>query len=62
LLQFLKGLASGRRICSPNLADGRPVLENMNATVEMDAHTLELLEFNKIRDLLAGYTACSLGK
>ncbi|HTU20032.1 MAG TPA: DNA strand exchange inhibitor protein, partial [Gemmataceae bacterium] len=34
----------------------------MNATVEMDAHTLELLEFNKIRDLLAGYTASSLGK
>ena len=34
----------------------------MNATVEMDAHTLELLEFDKIRDLLAGYAACSLGK
>ncbi|MGH7226422.1 MAG: endonuclease MutS2, partial [Gemmataceae bacterium] len=34
----------------------------MNATVEMDAHTLELLEFNKIRELLAGYAACSLGK
>jgi DNA mismatch repair protein MutS2 len=34
----------------------------MNATVTMDAHTLELLEFNKIRELLAGYAACSLGK
>ncbi|MGH7226374.1 MAG: endonuclease MutS2, partial [Gemmataceae bacterium] len=34
----------------------------MNAMVEMDAHTLELLEFNKIRDLLAGYAASSLGK
>ncbi len=35
----------------------------MNATVEIvDAHTLELLEFNKIRELLAGYAACSLGK
>jgi DNA mismatch repair protein MutS2 len=34
----------------------------MNAMVEMDAHTLELLEFNKIRELLAGYAACSLGK
>jgi len=34
----------------------------MNATVQMDAHTLELLEFDKIRDLLAGYAACSLGK
>jgi DNA mismatch repair protein MutS2 len=34
----------------------------MNATVTMDAHTLELLEFHKIRDLLAGYAACSLGK
>src|SRR5436305_13083332 len=28
----------------------------------MDAHTLELLEFNKVRELLAGYGACSLGK
>ncbi len=28
----------------------------------MDRHTLELLEFPKIRDLLAGYAACSLGK
>ncbi|MBX6314189.1 MAG: DNA strand exchange inhibitor protein, partial [Isosphaeraceae bacterium] len=28
----------------------------------MDAHTLELLEFDKIRALVAGYAACSLGK
>jgi DNA mismatch repair protein MutS2 len=28
----------------------------------MDSHTLELLEFDKIRELLAGYAACSLGK
>ncbi|HEV3145138.1 MAG TPA: DNA strand exchange inhibitor protein [Gemmataceae bacterium] len=28
----------------------------------MDAHTLELLEFDKVRELLAGYTASSLGK
>src|SRR5262245_32332381 len=28
----------------------------------MDQHTLELLEFPKIRELLAGYAACSLGK
>ena len=28
----------------------------------MDAHTLNLLEFHKIRDLVAGYAACSLGK
>jgi DNA mismatch repair protein MutS2 len=28
----------------------------------MDAHTLALLEFDKIRDLVAGYAACSLGK
>ncbi|HEY7315569.1 MAG TPA: DNA strand exchange inhibitor protein, partial [Gemmataceae bacterium] len=34
----------------------------MNDTVQMDAHTLELLEFGKIRELLAGYAACSLGK
>src|SRR5258708_29551487 len=30
--------------------------------VLMDAHTLELLEFGKVRELLAGYAACSLGK
>jgi DNA mismatch repair protein MutS2 len=28
----------------------------------MDEHTLELLEFHKVRELLAGYGACSLGK
>jgi DNA mismatch repair protein MutS2 len=28
----------------------------------MDSHTLELLEFHKVRELLAGYGACSLGK
>ncbi|MCI0458697.1 MAG: DNA strand exchange inhibitor protein [Gemmataceae bacterium] len=28
----------------------------------MDAHTLELLEFPKVRELLAGYAASSLGK
>ncbi len=31
-------------------------------TVTMDNHTLELLEFHKVRDLLAGYAASSLGK
>ena len=34
----------------------------MDATVSMDAHTLELLEFDKVRELLAGYAASSLGK
>ncbi len=34
----------------------------MSDTVTMDAHTLELLEFGKVRDLLAGYAASSLGK
>ncbi len=28
----------------------------------MDTHTLELLDFDKIRGLVAGYAACSLGK
>lgn len=28
----------------------------------MDAHSLELLEFHKVRELLAGYAACSLGR
>ena len=34
----------------------------MNDTVLMDAHTLGLLEFDKVRELLAGYGASSLGK
>jgi DNA mismatch repair protein MutS2 len=34
----------------------------MHRAVTMDAHTLELLEFGKVRDLLAGYAASSLGK
>src|SRR4051812_26260174 len=29
---------------------------------EMDSHTLDLLEFDKVRELLAAYAACSLGK
>ncbi len=28
----------------------------------MDTHTLDILEFDKIRELVAGYAACSLGK
>src|SRR5207245_10008591 len=28
----------------------------------MDAHSLDPLEFHKVRELLAGYAACSLGK
>ncbi len=34
----------------------------VNAHKNMDAHTLELLEFDKVRELAAGYAACSLGK
>jgi DNA mismatch repair protein MutS2 len=34
----------------------------MSDVAMMDAHTLELLEFDKIRELLAAYAACSLGK
>jgi DNA mismatch repair protein MutS2 len=34
----------------------------MHDAVIMDAHTLELLQFGKVRELLAGYAACSLGK
>jgi DNA mismatch repair protein MutS2 len=34
----------------------------MSDTVTIDRHTLELLEFDKVRELLAGYAACSLGK
>src|SRR5262245_25851484 len=29
---------------------------------DMDGHTLELLQFDRVRELAAGYSACSLGK
>src|SRR4051812_19151172 len=46
-----------------NLTARAPVLGGMSEnTAIMDAHTLELLEFNKVRELLAGYAASSLGK
>jgi DNA mismatch repair protein MutS2 len=38
------------------------VLPGMNDAEIMDSHTLELLEFGKVRELLAGYAASSLGK
>ncbi len=38
------------------------VLCDMNDMVLMDAHTLDLLQFGKVRDLLASFAACSLGK
>jgi DNA mismatch repair protein MutS2 len=34
----------------------------MNVAVAMDQHTLELLEFNKVRELLAGYAASLLSQ
>src|SRR5258707_13648058 len=37
-------------------------LRGMNHTGPMDGHTLTLLEFDKVRELLASYAACSLGK
>jgi DNA mismatch repair protein MutS2 len=46
----------------PNPVEGGAVFASMNDTVIMDAHTLELLEFHKIRELLAGFAASSLGK
>src|SRR5438105_2978660 len=39
-----------------------PSVRTWKPSVTMDAHTLELLEFSKIRELVAGYAACSLGK
>jgi DNA mismatch repair protein MutS2 len=38
------------------------VFGNMGTKVLMDAHTLALLEFDKVRELLAGHAASSLGK
>jgi DNA mismatch repair protein MutS2 len=46
----------------PNLPTGSAVFRGMSTKVLMDVHTLGLLEFDKVRDLLAGYGASSLGK
>src|ERR1700687_747643 len=48
--------------CGPNRAAPAVVSEDMETSVTMDAHTLELLEFSKVRELVAAYAACSLGK
>src|ERR1700677_2191970 len=40
----------------------RVVLARMSNLLMMDAHTLDLLEFGRVRELAAGYAACSLGK
>lgn len=37
-------------------------VESAPADATMDAHTLDLLGFDKLRELLAGYTASSLGR
>src|SRR5262249_33155690 len=37
-------------------------LSNGRKRAAMDAHTLDLLEYSKVRELIAGYAACSLGK
>src|SRR5438132_3674417 len=45
-----------------NLRRAAAVWVAMSDAPTMDAHTLELLEFDKVRELVAGYAACSLGK
>src|SRR5262249_44041796 len=52
----------GTMVFSPNPNGDQAVLEGMSDTVAMDQHTLELLEVHKVRELLASYAACSLGK
>ncbi len=46
--------------CEPRWTVGCP--PGMNAARIMDAHTLGLLEFDKVRELLASYAVSSLGK
>jgi DNA mismatch repair protein MutS2 len=47
---------------SANLRADANVLAGMRNAVTMDAHTLELLEFHKVRDLAAGYAYSTLAK
>ncbi len=51
------------KITAPlNLPVHTAVLGGINDAELMDAHTLALLEFDKVRELLAGHAASSLGK
>jgi DNA mismatch repair protein MutS2 len=45
----------------PRYNEGAGCLQTCDA-LRMDAHTLQLLEFPKVRELLAGYAVSSLGK
>ena len=65
----MAGVGEGTRIAPPSPRGERDCLlkrhpnTNTNDDDEvMDNHTLELLEFDKVRRLVAGYAACSLGK
>jgi len=49
-------------VAAPNRAPQAGVLAIMEISATMDAHTLELLEFSKVRELAAVYAASSLGK
>src|SRR5437870_4824654 len=50
------------RTAPTNLRRAEAVWAGMSDAPTMDTHTIELLEFHKVRELLAGYAACSLGK
>src|SRR5262245_30504695 len=53
---------TSRSFPSKNNPFDSPPSTNLTALEKMDAHTLELLEFPKIRELVAGYAGSSLGK
>jgi len=47
---------------NPNCGANVSAIMNTIACEIMDAHTLELLEFEKVRSILADYAGCTLGK
>src|SRR5262245_23614080 len=62
-MQHLPEIRSGSSVATNPNADTLSLQEGaLEAQMNMDAHTLELLEFDKVRELVAGYTASSLGK
>ena len=51
-----------RRASRARVLVGRRESRALLIAIDMDTHTLELLEFDKIRALVAARAACSLGK
>src|SRR5260370_37867518 len=59
----ITSLSSSRPFSLLDLSNSKSILLPIPSTFsKMDAHTLELLEFDKVRRILAGYASSALGQ